>query len=41
MAARLAPEGINIKEAYQTFRTEPTDSFNVFAGALGTNWLGH
>ena len=39
--ARLAPEGINVKEAYQTLRTDPTDSFNVFAGALGTNWLLH
>ena len=39
--ARLAPEGINVKEAYQTFRTEPTDSFNVFTGAPWTNRLRH
>ena len=37
--ARFAPKGINVKEAYQTFRTDPTDSFNVIAGALGTNRL--
>jgi len=37
VAARFAPEGINVKEAYQTFRANPTDSFNVFAGAPGTN----
>jgi hypothetical protein len=35
--ARLAPEGINVKEAHQTSRTDPTDSFNVFAGAPRTN----
>jgi hypothetical protein len=29
--ARLAPKGINVKKAYQTFRTDPTDSFNVIA----------
>ena len=39
--ARLAPEGLNVKEAYQTFRTEPTDSFNVFTGAPWTNRLRH
>src|SRR6266550_5050319 len=39
--ARLAPKGIDVKEAYQTFRTDPTDSFNLIAGALGTNRLRH
>jgi hypothetical protein len=37
----LAPEGINVKEAGQTFRTDPTDSFDVFAGAPRTNRLRH
>jgi hypothetical protein len=37
--ARFAPKGINVKKAHQTFRTDPTDSFNVIAGALGTNRL--
>jgi hypothetical protein len=35
--ARFAPEGINVKDAHQTFKTVSTDSFNVIAGALGTN----
>ena len=39
--ARLAPKGIDVKETYQTFRTDPTNSFNVIAGALGTNRLRH
>jgi hypothetical protein len=39
--AHLAPEGINAKEAYPTFRTDPMDSFNIFAGAFGTNGLRH
>jgi len=39
--ACLALKRINVKEAYQTFRTDPTDSFNVIAGALGTNRLPH
>jgi hypothetical protein len=41
VTARLAPEGINVKEAYQTFGTDTMDSFNVIAGALGTNRLRH
>ena len=41
MPARLAPKGINVKEAYQTFSTDPTDSFNAIAGTLGTNRLQH
>ena len=32
--AGSAPERINVKEAYQTFRTEPTDSFNVSLDTL-------
>jgi len=40
VSARLAPEGVNVKEAYQTFKTDPTDSFNVYAGTFGTGrWL--
>ena len=41
MPARFAPEGINVKEAHQTFKTVSAGSFNVFAGALGTNRLRH
>ena len=41
MLARFAPEGINVKEAHQTFKTVSAGSFNVFAGALGTNRLRH
>ena len=41
MTARLAPEGINVEEAYQTFETDTMGSFNVIAGALGTNRLRH
>src|SRR5262245_47537486 len=39
--ARLAPEGINVEDAHQTFRTNSTDSFNIIAGTLGTNRLSH
>ena len=39
--ARLAPEGINVKEAHQTFRTDPTDALNVFARAFWTNSFRH
>jgi hypothetical protein len=39
--APFAPEGINVKEAYQMFRTDTTGSSNVFARAPGTNRLRH
>ena len=39
--ARLAPKGINVKEAQQPFKTVSTDPFNVVAGTLGTNQLRH
>ena len=41
MPARLALEWKNVEEACQTFNTDPTDPFNVFARAPGTNRLRH
>ena len=35
--APLAPKGINVKEAHQTFKTDATGSLNIFARAFGTN----
>ena len=37
MSALFAPEGINVKDAHQTFKSVSTDSFNVTAEALRTN----
>src|SRR5262245_2141657 len=37
--ARLAPEGINVKEAHQTFKTIPSGSSDIVAGTLGTTNL--
>src|SRR5262249_46856989 len=35
--ARLAPEGINVKDAHQTFKTVPSGcSSDIVAGTLGT-----
>jgi hypothetical protein len=31
MVTPLAPEGINVEKAYQTFRANPADSVDVFA----------
>jgi hypothetical protein len=39
--ARFAPEGINVEDAHQTFKTDSTDSFNEIAGTLGTSRLRH
>ena len=41
MATPLAPEGINVEKAYQTFRANPADSVDVFAGAFGANCVRH
>ena len=39
--AGFTPEGIDVKEAYQTFGTDTMGSSNKFAGAPGTNRLRH
>jgi hypothetical protein len=41
MTTPLAPEGINVEKAYQTLRTDPAGSVDVFAGALGANCDPH
>jgi hypothetical protein len=39
MAAKLAPEGIDIKQAYQAFpEAYPADPPDVFSGTSGTKW---
>jgi hypothetical protein len=42
MAAKLAPEGIDVEEAYQTLgQTDPTDTSDILAGTSGTKRSRH
>jgi len=42
VAAKLAPEGINVKEAHYLFpEADPADALNVFFGASGTKRSWH
>jgi hypothetical protein len=41
MATHLAPKGKEVENTYQTFRTNPADSGDVSAGALGANCIPH
>jgi hypothetical protein len=42
VAAKLAPKGINIEQAYQALtQADPADTRNVFSGASGTKRSWH